>query len=395
MTSPQLPSNTFCILPWIHFFHSPSGTIAPCCAAKSGSFGNIRDFDNAESIVNSPAMRQVRLDMLTNKENPACQQCYKEEELGLASFRNNKNLDINAFNLSELLSKTDADGNIIDFRMQYWDSRFSNICNYRCRMCGPAYSHSWSQEVKQKTDSTSIVISAHDTDNWSTIIEKYGDLSQLQEVYFAGGEALHQPEHWQMLDHLDRLQKHNIRITYTTNLSRLKYKSYDLLEYLKRFNNVLFIVSLDGVGKILEYQRAGSSWIETKNNIESVLQFGSVKLKYNVVLTLYNILHLEGLFDFAESHSTNFAGIDLTVAHDPEFSINNLPDKLKNLAEQRLTSSQHYGVLKNKIDGVINFMRQQTNTSWDKVVNHTNSLDRRRNENILAVVPELEPYWHD
>lgn len=393
-----LPSNTFCILPWIHFFHDPSGNIQPCCSANNinKQFGNVKDFESAEDIMNTDSMKQVRADMLTGAKNSACSQCYREESIGLNSFRTNKNLDIKNFEIDvdELLAKTDADGTLHDFKMQYWDSRFSNICNYKCRMCGPPYSHTWAEESYRGTGRKDYVIRAHDSDNWTDIIASYGNLSQLKEVYFAGGEALFQAEHWSMLDHMDSLGLHNIRITYTTNLSRLSFGKYDLEDYLKRFTNILFIVSLDAVGPLLEYIRSGADWPNTQQNIKTVLSYPNAKLKFNVVITIYNILHLAEVFDFAFDNSTVFEGTDLTVAHGPpDQNITNLPTELKDLARDRLLASDKYDIIKNKIDGVINYMYQPATTPWNTVIKTTNQLDQIRKENVLDVVPEFAPHW--
>lgn len=393
--SDQLPSSTFCILPWIHFFHSPSGNVQACCAANSGDngFGNINDFETVQDLVNSKSMRQVRVDMLAGKENLACQGCYKEERFGLTSFRQHKNKDIIGYELNQLLNNTDADGYLNQFRMQYWDSRFSNVCNLKCRMCSPEYSHTWAEEIYRGSGRRDFVVRAHRSDDWQKIIAKYGDLSQLKEVYFAGGEALFQQEHWQMLDHLDRLHKHDIKITYTTNLSRLSFGHYRIEDYLKRFSNVLFIVSLDGTGPVLEYIRSGSAWSTIKQNVKTVLSYPTAKLKYNIVITIYNILSLTDILDFAIDHTTNFGGTDLTVAHNRTQNISNLPDQLKDLAEQRLKNSTHYAVLKDKIDGVINYMRQPATAPWTQVMADSDHLDRVRNENVLAIVPEFVPFW--
>lgn len=393
-----LPSNTFCILPWIHFFHEPSGNIQPCCSANNTGkqFGNIKDFTSAEAVMNSDSMREVRTDMLAGKRNSSCTQCYHEEDLGLASFRQNKNLDIKNFNIdtTTLVNKTDADGTLHDFKMQYWDSRFSNICNFKCRMCGPQYSHSWAEEAYRGTGRKDYVIQAHATDDWDKIIAKYGDLSELKEVYFAGGEALYQKEHWLMLDQLDQLGLHDIRITYTTNLSKLSFGKHRLEEYLQRFTNVLFIVSLDATGPLLEYVRSGANWENTKTNIQTVLAYPATKLKFNVVITVYNILHLTEVFDFAINNTTNFAGTDLTIAHGPaDQNITNLPKELKDLARDRLLASDKYETLKNKIDGVINYMYQEPMANWSDVIATTKQLDQVRKENILDVVPEFAPYW--
>lgn len=368
-----------------------------CCSANTNSadFGNIKDFTSAEEIANTNAMKQIRADMLAGKENPACSKCYKEEAIGLESFRYHKNSDIEHLNIDvdSLVDRTQPDGTLPDFKMQYWDSRFSNICNYKCRMCGPDYSHTWAEEMYRGTGRKDFVIHAHNRqDYWSDIIARYGDLSKLNEVYFAGGEALYQAEHWQMLGHLDSLGLHNIRITYTTNLSRLSFGQHRLEDYLTKFNNVLFIVSLDAVGPLLEYIRSGSNWEITQKNIKTIMPLA--KLKFNVVITIYNILHLAELLDFAVKHTSNFEGTDLTVAHHPDYqNIRNLPIELKDLARDRLLASSKYLQLNDKVDGVINYMYQAPLNNWQNTIAQTNQLDKIRNENVLDVVPEFKDHW--
>ena len=364
--------------------------MSPCCAAKSGDFGNIRDYATVEDIVNTNAMKSVRAEMLAGQQPAACASCYREESLGLTSFRQNKNSDIQGIDIDDLVTKTAQDGTISDFKMQYWDSRFSNVCNLKCRMCGPEYSHTWAEETKIKP----YVIRANGDATWEELIARYGDLSELREVYFAGGEALFQAEHWQMLDHLSKLGKRDIRITYTTNLTKLGYGNYRIENYLKDFSNVLFIVSLDGTGKLLEYIRSGSKWEDIVENIAFVQTFPGVKLKFNIVVTAYNIMQLSDIIDFAYTASHNFNKIDLTVAHGPEsMNITNLPAELKVIAINRLTENQHYLEQKARIDGVINYLIQPPVTSWQDFINVTTKLDTARDEDILDVVPEFKDYW--
>lgn len=390
--SPQLPSKTFCILPWIHFFHNPAGRIAPCCSAGGGNrFGNIKDFSSAQEIANTAAMKSVRREMLAGQEPESCRGCYNEERLGAYSFRTNKNTDMQYINVDQLLSDTHADGTLDNFRMQYWDARFSNICNLKCRMCGPEYSHTWAEELKTKP----YVIHAHPNSTWQQIIARYGDLSQLREVYFAGGEALFQPEHWQMLEHLSELNKHNVAVTYTTNLTKLSHGRHRIEDYLNKFTNMLFIVSLDGVGKTIEYIRHGVKWNELTANLHTIKQFDHVKVKFNIVVTVYNILNLSDVIDFAVAHSTAFNPIDLFVAYNPEFSITNLPLELKQLAESRLRNNQHYEKYQDRIDAVVNSMNQNPVATWQLVVSETDKLDRLRQENIFDIVPEFQEHWHE
>jgi len=392
----NLPSKTFCILPWVHFFHDPTGRIKPCCAA-TGDFGNIRDFTDAGHVANTDAMRQVRVDMLAGQEPAACAGCYREESHGIPSFRSAKNQDIDHLNIDVglLLDKTSADGYLQDFAMQYWDIRFSNICNLKCRMCGPDYSHSWGSDsvtIYNREPKTNYVIHALDE---QVDMLRYGDLSQLKEVYFAGGESLFQQEHWELLDRLIELGLTDIRLTYTTNLTKLHFGQRRLEDYLKHFSNVLFIVSVDATEQLGEYIRKGLDWDLLLRNIETVKQYPGVKIKFNCVVSVYNILYLKQMLDFAYTHSNAGNPVDLTPCHFPaELSIANLTPELKELAELRLLSSKHYTDQQGRIDGIISYMYEQPVQSWwDRTIQFTNQLDALRNENVLDVVPEFKQYW--
>jgi len=328
-------------------------------------------------------MKAVREQMLKGEEPLACANCYRQERVGAESFRISKNYNISESNLDWLLASTDSDGTLHNFKMQYWDARFSNVCNLKCRMCGPGYSHTWAQELNTKVNG-SYIIQAHDTDVWSDIIAKYGDLSELKEVYFAGGEVFFQQEHWQMLEHLKQLGMRDIRLTYVTNLTRLSMGTYRIQDYLAYFTNVLFIVSMDGIDSVFEYIRSGGDWKRFVTNLEVIKQY-PVRIRFNIVVTIYNILSLNQVFDFIDSNG--FDKYDLSIANYPEDqNIVNLPQELKILATQRLTKYP-------RAQSVINYMNQPAIVAWDKVVSQTTQLDQTRKESILKIIPEFTPYW--
>ena len=54
-------------------------------------------------------------------------------------------------------------------------------------------------------------------------------LKDVEEVYFAGGEIIITPEHYECLDYwIENGQAEQIELSYTTNFSVLKYKDKDL-----------------------------------------------------------------------------------------------------------------------------------------------------------------------
>jgi sulfatase maturation enzyme AslB (radical SAM superfamily) len=354
-------------------------------------FGNLQDFTTVDEIVNSPAMSQVRAEMLENKKPLACVNCYRQEQHGLESFRQSKNSDTNGIDINRLVANTDSSGTLHDFKMQYWDVRFSNVCNLKCRMCGPGYSHSWAQELGQKTNGSYVIQSHAEDEAWDTTITRYGDLTKLREVYFAGGEVFFQPEHWSMLEHLKALGKKDVMLTYVTNLTRLSMGSNRIEDYLAYFTNVLFILSMDGTGSVFEYIRSGSNWDKFVQNLQVIKQF-NVNIRLNIVITVYNILTLDKIFDFMQAQGID--KFDLTVANEPlNLNITNMPQELKQLAMDRLTSHSLYPTYKNRIDSVISYMFQTPVATWQQVIAETNRLDLIRNEKVLEIIPEFTDYW--
>ena len=146
-------SKTFCMLPWIHFSTSPSGDALPCCIAKPLThehfgfhlpLGNTTKSSMME-IVNSTRAKQLRLDMLTGIRNPMCRTCHEQDDLNLVSFRHDSNNKY-AKHFDNAIATTNQDGSLSEFKMRYFDIRFSNICNFKCRTCGPDWSSQWEQE---------------------------------------------------------------------------------------------------------------------------------------------------------------------------------------------------------------------------------------------------------
>ena len=144
----MIPSKTFCILPWIHIHAGPVGAAAPCCISKSAStldgVGNART-DRLIELVNSKKMNQLRIDMLNGVQNEECKACYDQEKEHIKSFRISSNEDYSKY-VPDVLTNTDIDGSIKDFKLRYFDIRFNNICNFKCRTCGQEFSSQWEQE---------------------------------------------------------------------------------------------------------------------------------------------------------------------------------------------------------------------------------------------------------
>jgi len=396
-------NKTFCVLPWTHFFHDPSGDISPCCSSDeqptksaglkrtSSLLGNIKDHKDHESIINHPWYNDLRLKMLNGEKSSACKYCYDAEDHGAQSLRTSKNEMLDQMiTMDEINNMTNPDGSLKDFKMRYWDIRFSNICNLSCRMCGPAYSHTSAKEEEIKFNG-SYVKKAHDDDNFDEILKKYGPLDELYDIYLAGGEVLFQPEHWQLLEHLIKIGKTDVMIMYNTNLTKLDYDNYKLLDYISKFKDVTFTVSVDGTGDLLEYIRWGSRWETIVDNLNQVQQLPNVNLRFNHVVMFYNVLALSDTLEFLfdQGYIEHGYQIDLTIANEPVNHVAALPLDLKPQAEQRIKNCRYYNELKPKLDAVINAM---TGMQYEFPKKAIKTIDERKGCNILDVLPEFEPY---
>ena len=186
-------SKTFCMYPWIHLHAYPTGDAYPCCHAEMPEkVGNCQQQPMKE-IWSGDKMKQLREDMLNERENSACTRCYEQEDAGFFSGRKSAN----KHHGHHIKKGTDIDP---PFEMTYWDIRFSNLCNLSCRSCGHIFSSSWYQDQKaltgeghNKQSKALFWAGRHETD----IIEQlYEHLDYVEQIYFAGGEPLMMDEHY-------------------------------------------------------------------------------------------------------------------------------------------------------------------------------------------------------
>ncbi len=208
-------SKTFCIYPWIHLHAYPTGEAYPCCHAEMGvgQVGNCRE-NTLEQIWTDAPMQRLRADMLSETPNAACTRCYEQEASGFFSGRKSANKH-HGHHVKKLETNP--------FEMTYWDIRFSNLCNLKCRSCGHIFSSQWYQDQAKlaggnwKEKNTVLNYAGRtETDMWSQL-EPH--LDYVEQIYFAGGEPLLMEEHYKILDELVRRKRFDVRLIYNTNFT--------------------------------------------------------------------------------------------------------------------------------------------------------------------------------
>jgi organic radical activating enzyme len=287
--NPLEDSNVLCLIPWTHLHIWPNSSAHLCC--NSDSFmplGKLSDGLSMQDMWNSPRMKEIRLDMLQNKPIRECRRCYEVEKSGIRSMRQDHNLTF-AHHVDKIQT-TKADGTVEEMNMPYMDIRFSNICNFRCRTCGPELSSSWFKDAKALNipmqHNKPLLHPTDDLTLWEQV-EKI--LPTVELIYFAGGEPLIMEEHYRILNWLIKHEKFEVELRYNTNFSMTSFQGQDVFELWKKFKKVEVGASLDSFGPRAEYMRKDTNWALIESNRKRMLEIcPQVSFYVSVTLSVFS-----------------------------------------------------------------------------------------------------------
>lgn len=249
------------------------------------------DKDSVETLFNSKKLKQLRLDMLNNIERKdICKNCYTKESFGFNSGRTIYNGDFRHL-LDNAKNITDNTG-YVDPKIISWDIRYSNLCNLKCRICGPEFSSAWAAENQEKT----VKLRSVDAD-----VDPFESQYQyVEKIYFAGGEPLIMPEHFRTLKKLiEKGRDKYVHLVYNSNATKLDYNNNELTDLWKNFKFVTFGASIDAVGSRADYIRHGVNWNIVEKNLHRLSEFSrtskNFKLLYSPTISVFNIHHISDM----------------------------------------------------------------------------------------------------
>jgi organic radical activating enzyme len=389
-------SKTFCIYPWIHLHAYPTGEAYPCCHAEMGvgQVGNCRT-NTLEQIWTDVPMQRLRADMLSETPNAACTRCYEQEESGFFSGRKSANKH-HGHHIKKLETNP--------FEMTYWDIRFSNLCNLKCRSCGHIFSSQWYQDQAKlaggnwKEKNTVLNYAGRtETDMWSQL-EPH--LEYVEQIYFAGGEPLLMEEHYRILDELVRRKRFDVRLVYNTNFTHTDLKGQSVFEYWRQFDSVAVGASLDASGARGEYIRKGIDWaVVEKNRREMIEICPAVDFYISPTLSIMNALHLPDFHkEWVAKGLIRAQDLNVNILQDPvHYRIDIAPAEYKGILLARYR--EHIEWLRGQdplqratvgFESAITYMTATDNTHLlDTFWRKTHELDSIRNEHMLDIIPEL------
>jgi sulfatase maturation enzyme AslB (radical SAM superfamily) len=268
---------------------------------------------------NSEHMKSVRRRMMAGETLPECEVC-NDKLLNTSIYRSYFD-SLFGHKYLQVLENTQPDGTTT-LRPVSWDYRFSNLCNFKCRMCGDMLSSAWESEQRQYD-----MINWHNPkNNWMrpevrNEISKFQDSQieqefaqavedhQVEEVYWVGGEPLMYEQHWRYMQRIVELgYGKNVYARYNTNLSRVDYRGINLYrDILSGLRDWQICASLDGTGRIGEYIRTGLDYNTWLANFREGVRTASHRrqMRIDFTLTLPGMFEVTNITQLAEKENVD------------------------------------------------------------------------------------------
>ena len=435
-------TKTFCPLPWIHLATRPNGDVRVCCTANASGAGitdekeaglvkedgvamNLRDH-TIEEVFNSSHMRRTRLQMIKGEVPVSCRKCFAEEEKGITSKRQWETREwATRLDLQKLVKQTKEDGTV-PVNVPYFDLRLGNLCQLKCIMCSPHDSSSWIKEWKLQYPQYKNDELVRDQGwneefdyTWykkgSFIESMKGQVENIQELYFAGGEPLLIPEHYKILEFLvEEGFAKDVNLRYNSNGLELPDKLFELWQH---FKEVRFNFSIDAYGQRNNYIRYPSQWEDVAKNLKRLDENTRDNTVINIAcaVQLLNAGYIDELAEwkmdqgFSKINPSMFGGgiIGTHLVYLPSYlNVRVLPQKAKLWVKDKLETfidrqkfnlefNQHpYGA--QRWNGLIKYMMQEDwSTKLPALREYLTVTDERRGTDYTKTFKELGEFIND
>ena len=330
MQEPKQKPKTLCMAPWTHTYLSPQTERRMCCASRepAQNFEQYIDTDagtgtyqpmTLEEHWNSEHMKSVRRRMMAGETLPECQVC-NDQLLNTDVYRTYFDHLFSSKYYKQIWEDTDETGHT---RMKpvSWDYRFSNLCNFKCRMCGDMLSSSWEAEQRKHN-----MINWDDPkNNWmrpeikkeitqfqqTTIEQEFAQAVEehrVEEIYWVGGEPLMYEQHWKYMQRIIELgDGPNVYARYNTNLSRVVHNNISLFDdILPHLRDWQICASIDGTEKIGEYIRTGLNFDRWSENYDRAVKASNHgrQVRIDFTLTLPGLFEVEKIQKVGQRYNT-------------------------------------------------------------------------------------------
>jgi len=401
--SKKLPSNTFCVLPFMHAAVSPTGSFRVCCNSnpKNNKIWKTENKeykmfrDDINEVWNSETYKTIRKQFIDGERPETCQRCFREEDAGIRSPR---------IGYNEKWFKDDVQvAEEIPLDVRYVDIRLGNLCNLKCRMCNPWSSSMWVKDWNKVVDTAELAPNEPLSDEDLAWMEQLGEWPDrkgtgknfveiahtIVEIYLTGGEPTLATSQYALFDYcIENDLASNIKLKYNTNLTNVPQK---MIDYWRHFKGVQLNASIDATGALDRYIRYPSNWSKIEENFDALNALPNVKIQIHCTVQVLNMLAMPKLFDWIESKGVEPDQIYLNILNHPEsMNIRTLPPLLKEQAVLALMPYRHIP----KVMDCLTYMNAEDwfEKRWQEFVDFNLRTDDLQKGNLLDVCPQFKDY---
>lgn len=416
-------STKTCPVLWNHIAIQQNGDYRVCCQCTYPPYGkpvkdnqvmNVQQY-SIDEVRNSELHKKIRLQMVNDIEPEECKLCFDQERLGLTSRRLYLKESYNAY-----YSLMDSQGTIDlhEHRLKIIDVRFGNLCNMKCRSCGPADSSLWYEDItyfnekkefdfytnkNYKLEQKNNVWTLNNNDFFWYEEDKFWNYAEtflysVDRIYITGGEPFINKAHWKLLDLAINLGiSDNIILEYNSNMSKLPNNCFDIWKHFKRVD---IGCSIDAVGDLAYYMRFPVKWDIIEKNIQRLSFSGAKNIyaKFAPTISVFNILGFLDVVELQYKYKSpiirrNFPSFHTLVG--PEYyNIQILPLETKKVIIEKYNEWYHEDgwkmATKFNFDKILDYMMMEDRSHLiPKFVEITRSLDSIRNQNLTDTIPWL------
>jgi len=373
---------SFCLYPWV-LLTEDAGQVNLCARSHYTIANNIKEVGDFKT---SEKFQEVRESMLKGKRLPKhCKECYYYEDKGIESSRLFETMD-----WAVKLGLESIDDLEKLEHPHYYEIRLSNKCNIMCRSCKPEHSHLIDKEYTEHN----IKFMGEQTFAYSNFDHVNLDaLNDKTRIYLTGGEPSVMAEFYDFMQKCIDIGKTDFDFTIGTNAQSYTPKFWKLVN---QFSNMNFTVSVDGYGRINDYQRWLSDFDTVMANAHALEDAGH-SVTFLIVPGMYNVTNLHLLLEYLDEHFPKTA-LYLQINRNSNQSAYNHPNAelvIESMRKCQQTQVYHSDgrSCKTTIDSILDYYLEQPTFNPLLLANfftYNDQLDKARGVQLKDYIPELD-----
>lgn len=327
---------------------------------------------------NSPERKKL-LDLANNNQPvPGCEHCYRAEEQGLVSRRQQSFPIYEEWHQDTAIDLDGPSG--IDYSV-------GNLCNLKCIICNPGNSSQWIPDYQKLYPTANLSLLKYQKNSQIEISDN-AVLNNVITLHFhGGGEPLMSQAHVNLLERINDVKGlADVRVFYNTNGTIIP--DDQVLRLWEQCKLVELYFSIDDINNRFEYQRTACKFDKLTSNLEWYTENmpHNHMFKVNTVWSYLNLYYLDSLVDWKiNTFDSNRFGDPTELIFQEAGGPTGIEHISLELRDILMKKFEKYPELI-KLITAINISTK----SHDKFLNWISKLDAIRNQSFAQIAPE----WH-